>query len=85
MKNYHVCWEIDITAGSPVEAAQKALAIVRDPKRRATCFAVGEEDEPLETIDLASVEDGDACDRCGVLLDTSDGEGNRCLECAAKE
>ena len=35
-----VCWEIDVDARTPREAARKALAIQRDPKSIATVFDV---------------------------------------------
>jgi len=38
--NYLVKWEIDIDADSPHEAAEKALAIQRNPESIATVFEV---------------------------------------------
>ncbi|MEI8120448.1 MAG: hypothetical protein WCI20_00235 [bacterium] len=35
-----VCWEIDVDARTPMEAARKALAIQRDPASIATVFDV---------------------------------------------
>lgn len=35
-----VCWEIDVDARTPREAARKALAIQRDPQSIATVFDV---------------------------------------------
>ena len=35
-----VCWEIDVEARTPMEAARKALAIQRDPESIATVFDV---------------------------------------------
>ena len=35
-----VCWEIDVDATTPLEAARKALAIHRDPESIATVFDV---------------------------------------------
>ena len=40
MKNYHVVWEIDVSAESPRDAAAQALAIQRDPSSIATVFDV---------------------------------------------
>lgn len=38
---YHVTWQVDIDdAHSPQEAAEKALAILRDPKNMSLTFAV---------------------------------------------
>ena len=55
---YKVSWEIDIDAESPEEAAQKALAIQRDPESIATCFTVTDECGNREEVDLdtASLE-----------------------------
>ena len=40
MPNFRVTWEIDIEAGSPLQAARQALAIQRDPLSTATAFDV---------------------------------------------
>jgi hypothetical protein len=40
MAEYHVKWEIDVEAGSPKQAAKKALKIQRDPESIATVFEV---------------------------------------------
>ena len=50
MPEYHVRWEIELNAGSPREAAEKALAIQRDPD---SVFDVTEETGIVERIDLA--------------------------------
>jgi hypothetical protein len=42
MASYRVKWEIDLEADSPREAAEKALAIQRDPESIATVFWVWE-------------------------------------------
>ena len=39
---YRVIWEIDIVAGSPVQAATIAQRIQRDPESSATIFTVKE-------------------------------------------
>jgi hypothetical protein len=51
---YRVVWEIDIEdAKTPLEAAQKALEIQRDPNSAATVFQVFENDKKLfKEIDL---------------------------------
>lgn len=61
MPTYFVSWEIDIDADSPREAAEKALAIQRDPESTATVFQVLEHDteNDMETIDPAADEDED--------------------------
>ncbi len=50
MTMYAVSWEIDIEADSPMEAAQKALEIQRDPESIATVFLVSDE-EKAYTVD----------------------------------
>jgi len=40
MTKYYVEWTIDIEADSPREAAEKALAIHRNPESTATVFSV---------------------------------------------
>lgn len=40
MKEYTVSWDIQLDAESPLEAAKKAFAIMRDPDSLATCFDV---------------------------------------------
>ena len=40
MANYLVCWEIDIIADTPEQAAQDALRIQRDCNSIATVFEV---------------------------------------------
>lgn len=57
---YHIKWEIDVTAGSPLEAAREALTIQRDPKSIATVFEVrpmaAEPDVDYIWIDLLQIE-----------------------------
>lgn len=43
MPEYRVKWEIDIEADSPREAAEKALAIHRNPDSIATVFDIKED------------------------------------------
>lgn len=53
MTTYRVTWSIDLDAASPQEAAEKALAIQRDPASIAQVFEVREEKRgKLHTIDL---------------------------------
>ena len=40
MSEYHVIWEIDVSADNPVEAARMAQAIQRDPTSWAAVFTV---------------------------------------------
>jgi hypothetical protein len=54
--NYHVNWEIELYAESPMDAARKALAIQRDPQSLASVFVVTGEDGEMHHIDLADEE-----------------------------
>lgn len=50
---YKVTWEIEVEAGSPEEAARKALEVQRDPKSEALFFTVQSEDSKEVTdVDL---------------------------------
>lgn len=57
MAMYHVIWEIDLDAETPKEAAEKALAIHRDPVSLATVFNVCDEDGNLTQVDLSEEEE----------------------------
>ena len=46
-----VCWEIDVDARTPKEAARKTLAIQRDPESIATVFDV-QYREKMVRVDL---------------------------------
>lgn len=53
MTRYFVRWEIDIEADSPLEAAEDALGIQRDPDSVATCFDVTDMESGTSTfVDL---------------------------------
>lgn len=53
VNRYLVTWTIDIEATSPKKAAEKALAIQRNPSSIATVFDVCEhQTDKTETIDL---------------------------------
>ncbi len=57
MREYHVNWEIELTAENHADAARLALKIQRDPSSLATVFKViGEGDEDQTDIDLAELE-----------------------------
>ena len=47
-----VIWEIDLDADSPREAAEKALAIHRNPESIATVFDVVDKTGRKTTVDL---------------------------------
>lgn len=53
MKEYIVCWAINLDAESPREAAEKALRIQRDPASIATVFVVYGEQGNEITVDLS--------------------------------
>jgi hypothetical protein len=65
MPDYHVNWEIELSADSPREAAAKALAIQRDPDSIATVFEVRDESGHTERIDLDQSDDDETCTACG--------------------
>ena len=52
MKSYRVTWMIELDAESPVQAAELALEIQRDPGSIATIFGVQEIVGPLCEVDL---------------------------------
>jgi len=58
---YHIKWEIEVEADSPLEAVQEALRIQRDPESMATIFEVrpmiAEPDVDYISIDLQQVEE----------------------------
>lgn len=56
-KDYHIVWEIDISAHSPKEAAEEALKVQRDPFSMETVFDVWEEGGKQHRIDLLEPED----------------------------
>lgn len=56
MTEYRVVWEIDMTGDSPREAAEAALAVMRDPFSDAVVFTVRANegsDTGWEAVDLA--------------------------------
>lgn len=57
MTEYYVEWCIDIEAGSPEEAARKALEIHRNHESIATVFRVFDHDGNDTTIDLTEIDD----------------------------
>jgi hypothetical protein len=61
--SYRVRWEIDIDADTPQEAAQKALAIQRDPQSIANVFDVFDESGQVERVDIQEMEETAAAQR----------------------
>ena len=53
---YRVVWEIDISATGPVEAAERAREIQRDPQSWATVYRVTDEEGHIRKIDFAEVD-----------------------------
>jgi hypothetical protein len=49
--DYRVCWEIDIVAEEPADAARQALAIQRDSRSTSTVFDVHDGDKSVR-VDL---------------------------------
>lgn len=59
MTLYHVTWEIDIEADSPVEAAQTARKWLLDPGAECVVFGVKEFDTPDDAVFVDLLEDED--------------------------
>lgn len=57
MANFFVVWEIKLHAGTPLEAAQEALKIQRDPESLAVMFNVISEDGSHHFVDLLDLEE----------------------------
>ena len=55
MSEYHVVWEIDVSADSPEAAAETARTIMRDPASLASVFSVTEENS--DTTVIVDLED----------------------------
>ena len=53
---YRVVWEIDTSASNPVEAAERAREIQRDPQSWATVYRVTDEEGHIRKIDFAEVD-----------------------------
>ncbi|MFF4777636.1 hypothetical protein ACFY05_32895 [Microtetraspora fusca] len=68
-RGYRVVWEIDVTADSPIEAAQKARAAQVDRSTQASYFEV-DDDVELIRVDL----DEEPCQTCN-------GERDFCQAC----
>ena len=54
--NYRLVWQIDVEADTPREAAEKALAIQRNPNSIATAFDVFEKPGHKTQVDLGDDE-----------------------------
>lgn len=50
MPNFKVTWEIEVDAETPLEAAQQALEIQRDPESIAWDFMVVDQDDPFKRL-----------------------------------
>lgn len=50
---YKVVWEIELDADTPVDAAQQAMDIQRDPASIATCFIIMDKQGNRHDVDLA--------------------------------
>lgn len=86
MPTYHLTWEIDLEADSPLEAARLARHYQTKPDTTATVFSVQEHDttEALR-IDLTEIdEDEDGhCRTCGQPYEEGgDGYDGECPDCA---
>lgn len=61
LRDFRVTWEIDLAACSPRDAAEKALAIHRDPASSAVHFTVVDDAGVLHAVDLLDDADGEGC------------------------
>jgi len=52
MKEYHVTWDIEVEAKNPIEAAETALKIQRDPFSTAIVFRVIDMTGKVVFVDL---------------------------------
>lgn len=59
LKSYRVCWEINVDARSPVEAAIEAR-LCQGPETTALCFETYDENGKCVTVDL--LDHGDSHD-----------------------
>ena len=57
MPEYRVTWTIDLTADSPLDAAQQALIIQRDPDSWATFFVIFDVEDHKWNVDLDDMDD----------------------------
>lgn len=57
---YRVMWEIDVTADTPCEAAQRAQAIQLQVDSTATVFDVTDESGDTTRVDLLEAEEDNA-------------------------
>lgn len=62
MKTYLVSWEIEVDADDPKQAAQRALAIQKDPSSLATVFKV-ERRRWAQTL-YVDLEEKEECGLC---------------------
>ena len=58
-KEYYVEWAIEVSATTPLKAAQLALEIQRDPSSMAVVFNVFDSDGEKVQIDLLDPEEDD--------------------------
>lgn len=87
MPSYHVVWEIDIEADTPLEAAHQARHYQTKPDTTADVFDVTEDGGETFHIDLTAIrEDEDGhCRTCGQPYeDGGDGYDGECPDCADK-
>lgn len=58
MQNYLVKWEMDVSAETPREAAERALAILRSAEPSSKSFKIIVSGGHSVTVDLSSEEGG---------------------------
>jgi hypothetical protein len=56
-QNYHVTWEIDVTAKNPQDAAKKAWKMMRGHGSTANVFDVFDSDGEKTHVDLQEIKE----------------------------
>lgn len=81
VRRYLVTWEFDgEDCDNPVAAARQAWEAMRAENSAACVFKVYDSEGIDHLIDLAAIDDGDACAACG----SSWIEGGRCEDCGGE-
>jgi hypothetical protein len=52
MPSFHVVWEVDVEADTPLEAAREASSMMTDPESTAVVFSVTGPDAAADTVTI---------------------------------
>ena len=69
MTTYRVTWEMEFDSETPLEAAEEALEVHRDPTSTATCFTVVATNDPLKRVSHVDVLSATTCNTEEELID----------------